>query len=57
MTAPRHMQDGSTAIAKQLETIHLSDDLSAQGPISISVHLTRKEKESLRKCTDDLVVK
>lgn len=47
MTAPRHMQDGSTAVAEQLETIDLSDDPSTQRPISISVHLTGKEKEDL----------
>ncbi|CAL9005363.1 unnamed protein product [Prunus brigantina] len=47
MTAPRHMQDGSTAVAEQLEKIDLSDDPSAQRPVSISVHLTSKEKEVL----------
>ncbi|BFG30023.1 hypothetical protein CerSpe_162970 [Prunus speciosa] len=47
MTAPRHMQDGSTAVTEQLETINLSDDPSVQRPISISVRLTREEKEAL----------
>ncbi|CAL9010937.1 unnamed protein product, partial [Prunus brigantina] len=47
MTVPRHMQDGSTAVAEQLETIDLSEDLFAPRPISISVHLTSEEKEAL----------
>ncbi|CAL2247101.1 unnamed protein product [Prunus armeniaca] len=47
MTAPRHMQDGSTAVAEQLETINLSDDPSAQKPISINSHLTDEEKGAL----------
>ncbi|BFG30000.1 hypothetical protein CerSpe_162740 [Prunus speciosa] len=47
MTAPRHMQDGSTVVAEQLETINLSNDPSVQRPISISVHLAREEKEAL----------
>ncbi|CAL2271820.1 unnamed protein product [Prunus armeniaca] len=47
MTAPRHMQDGSTEIAEQLETIDLSKDPSAPRPISISVHLTSEEKKAL----------
>ncbi|CAL8089880.1 unnamed protein product [Prunus armeniaca] len=47
MTAPRHMQDGSMAVAEQLETIKLSDDPSAQKPISISIHLTSEEKGAL----------
>ncbi|CAL2277935.1 unnamed protein product [Prunus armeniaca] len=29
MTAPRHMQDGSAAVAEQLETIDLGEDPSA----------------------------
>ncbi|CAL9011865.1 unnamed protein product, partial [Prunus brigantina] len=40
MTAPRHMQDGSAAVAEQLETIDLSEDPSAPRPISVSVHFT-----------------
>ncbi|CAL8136643.1 unnamed protein product [Prunus armeniaca] len=47
MTAPKHMQDGSTAVAEQLEIVDLSDDPSIPRPISISVHLTREEKEAL----------
>ncbi|CAL2277969.1 unnamed protein product [Prunus armeniaca] len=47
MTAPRHMQDGSTAVAEQLETIDLSEDPSTPRPISVSVHLTNKEKEAM----------
>ncbi|BFG30169.1 hypothetical protein CerSpe_164430 [Prunus speciosa] len=47
MIAPRHMQDGSTVIAEQLETINLSDDPSVQRPISISVRLAWEEKEAL----------
>ncbi|KAI5343583.1 hypothetical protein L3X38_011459 [Prunus dulcis] len=47
MMVPRHMQDGSMVVAEQLETINLSDDPSVQRPISINVHLTRKEKEAL----------
>ncbi|BFG30468.1 hypothetical protein CerSpe_167420 [Prunus speciosa] len=47
MTAPRHMQDDSTAVTEQLETINLSDNPSVQRPISISVRLTREEKEAL----------
>ncbi|CAL8168377.1 unnamed protein product [Prunus armeniaca] len=47
MTAPRHMQDGSTAVAEQLETIDLIEDPSAPRPISISVNLTDKEKEAM----------
>ncbi|BFG30750.1 hypothetical protein CerSpe_170240 [Prunus speciosa] len=47
MTAPRHMQDGSTAVAEQLQTINLSGDPSVQRPISISVCLAREEKEAL----------
>ncbi|CAL8175769.1 unnamed protein product [Prunus armeniaca] len=45
MTAHRHMQDGSTAVAEQLETIDLSEDPSAPRPISINVQLTSEEKE------------
>lgn len=37
MTAPWHMQDGSTTVADQLEMIDLSDDPSAQRPISINM--------------------
>ncbi|CAL2270464.1 unnamed protein product [Prunus armeniaca] len=47
MTAPRHMQDGSAAVAEQLETFNLGEDPSAPRPISISVHLTSKEKEAM----------
>ncbi|CAL8988506.1 unnamed protein product [Prunus brigantina] len=47
MTAPKHMQDGSMAVAEQLETINLSDDPLVQRPMSISVHLTKEEKEIL----------
>ncbi|CAL2247457.1 unnamed protein product [Prunus armeniaca] len=47
MTAPKHMQDGSTAVAEQLETIDLSNDPSVPRPISVSVHLTGEEKEAL----------
>ncbi|CAL9018448.1 unnamed protein product [Prunus brigantina] len=47
MTAPKHMQDGSTAVAEQLETINLSDDPSVPKPISVSVHLTGEEREAL----------
>ncbi|CAL9021475.1 unnamed protein product, partial [Prunus brigantina] len=47
MTEPKHMQDGSTAVAEQLETIDLSNDPSVPRPISVSVHLTREEKEAL----------
>ncbi|CAL2265921.1 unnamed protein product [Prunus armeniaca] len=47
MTAPKHMQDGSTAVAKQLETIDLSNDPSVPRPISGSVHLTGEEKGAL----------
>ncbi|CAL2239733.1 unnamed protein product [Prunus armeniaca] len=47
MTAPKHMQDGSTAVAEQLETIDLSNDPSVPRPISVSVHLTWEEKEAL----------
>ncbi|CAL8174483.1 unnamed protein product [Prunus armeniaca] len=47
MKAPRHMQDDSTAVVEQLETIDLSGDPSVQRPISISVHLTGKENEDL----------
>ncbi|CAL9030023.1 unnamed protein product [Prunus brigantina] len=44
---PRHMQDGSTAVAEQLETIDLSEDSFAPRPISVSVHLTSEEKVAL----------
>ena len=47
MTAPRHMQDGSPAVAEPLETIDLSEDPFAPRPISISVHLTCEEKVAL----------
>ncbi|CAL2257560.1 unnamed protein product [Prunus armeniaca] len=47
-TAPKHMQDGSTAVAEKLETINLSDDSSTQRPIFISIHLTSEEKETLK---------
>ncbi|CAL2231673.1 unnamed protein product [Prunus armeniaca] len=47
MAAPRHMQDGSSAVAEQLETIDLSEDPSAPRPISISVHLTNEERAAL----------
>ncbi|CAL2237141.1 unnamed protein product [Prunus armeniaca] len=47
MMAPRHMQDGSTAVAEWLETVNLSDDPFAPRPISISVHLTNGKKEAL----------
>ncbi|CAL8112478.1 unnamed protein product [Prunus armeniaca] len=47
MTAPRHMQDGSTAVAEQMETINLSDDPYVQRPISICVHLTSEERGAL----------
>ncbi|CAL8992411.1 unnamed protein product [Prunus brigantina] len=47
MTAPKHMQDGSTAVAEQLETIDMSNDPSVPKPISVSVHLTGEEKEAL----------
>ncbi|CAL8162293.1 unnamed protein product [Prunus armeniaca] len=47
MTAPRHMKDGSTSVAEQLETIDLSEDPSTPRPISISVHLTNEEKEAM----------
>ncbi|CAL8175199.1 unnamed protein product [Prunus armeniaca] len=47
MAAPRHMQDGSAAVAEQLETIDLSEDPSAPRPISISVHLTSEERAAL----------
>ncbi|VVA31952.1 PREDICTED: retrotransposon, partial [Prunus dulcis] len=42
-----HMQDGSVAVTEQLETIDLSDDPVVQRPISISIHLTKEEKEVL----------
>ncbi|CAL8163309.1 unnamed protein product [Prunus armeniaca] len=47
MTAPKHMQDGSTAVAEQFETIDLSNDPSVPRSISVSVHLTGEEKEAL----------
>ncbi|CAL2229592.1 unnamed protein product [Prunus armeniaca] len=47
MIALKHMQDGSMAVAEQLETINLSDDPLVQRPISISVHLAKEEKEIL----------
>ncbi|CAL8087795.1 unnamed protein product [Prunus armeniaca] len=47
MIAPKHMQDGSMAVAEQLETINLSDDPLVQRPISISVHLAKEEMEIL----------
>ncbi|CAL2263190.1 unnamed protein product [Prunus armeniaca] len=47
MAAPRHMQDGSAAVAEQLETIDLSEDPSTPRSISISVHLTSEERAAL----------
>ncbi|KAI5337873.1 hypothetical protein L3X38_017144 [Prunus dulcis] len=47
MMAPMHMQDGLTAVVKQLEAINLSDDPFIQRPISISIHLTSEEKKAL----------
>ncbi|KAB2626648.1 hypothetical protein D8674_020266 [Pyrus ussuriensis x Pyrus communis] len=47
MHMPKCLQDGFTAVAKELEDLNLSDDHSIQKMISISVYLTVEEMNKL----------
>lgn len=45
--APRHMQDGSTAVLEQLEAINLSDDPATQKHVFINTQFRPEEHELL----------
>ncbi|KAK9921975.1 hypothetical protein M0R45_030465 [Rubus argutus] len=47
LPAPRCMQDESTAIAEEMETVNLSDDPVIQKHVLISKHLTPEERNHL----------
>ncbi|KAL6125282.1 hypothetical protein ACLB2K_073341 [Fragaria x ananassa] len=47
LSAPKYMQDGSTAVAEELETIILSNDPAIQKPILISSNLSIEERKHL----------
>ncbi|KAL6188762.1 hypothetical protein ACLB2K_040153 [Fragaria x ananassa] len=47
LPAPNYMQDGSTAVAKELETINLSNDPATQKAILISSNLSTEERMHL----------
>lgn len=47
LPAPKYMQDGSTAVAEELETVNRSDNPATQKPILISNNLSTQEKKHL----------